>query len=180
MDRFLYSKYKSTLSNILIKVWSYLVDHEHEKEIRKRLMEELEEMSGTCSSGFASRLVNVISGFGKFNIRISWEDQIIANFSGRLNAFARKITDKDSIFYTEKTEDILKLWFNYPEQKELKDKIINELQQVNTNDIISHYFSENKEEKISHCISWFSEQVLNELTVPSSFSINRMNFFIIF
>jgi hypothetical protein len=54
--------------------------------MKNRLLEELIEMSGTCSSGFASRLVNVISGFGDFNITISWKDQIIANFSGRLNA----------------------------------------------------------------------------------------------
>ena len=64
LDRALYSKYNSTLSNILIKVWSYLIGHEHEDEMRKRLLEELEEMSGTCSTGFASRLINVISGFG--------------------------------------------------------------------------------------------------------------------
>ena len=54
--------------------------HENEEEMRKRMLEELEEMSATCSTGFASRLINVISGFGEFNIRISWEDQIIANF----------------------------------------------------------------------------------------------------
>ena len=71
------------------------------EEIQKRLLQELEEMSGTCSSGFASRLVNVFSGFGSFGIRISWEDQVKANFMGRLNAVARQITDDDSIFRKE-------------------------------------------------------------------------------
>lgn len=86
MDRALYSKYNCSLINILLKVWSYLSSHESVDDMKNRLLEELIEMSGTCSSGFASRLVNVISGFGDFNITISWKDQIIANFSGRLNA----------------------------------------------------------------------------------------------
>lgn len=91
LDRALYSKYNCSLLHILLKIWTYLTSHDSEQEMRKRLLEELVEMSGTCSSGFASRLVNVISGFGDFNFRISWKDQIVANFSGRLNARARDI-----------------------------------------------------------------------------------------
>jgi hypothetical protein len=60
-----------------------------------RLFQELEEMAGTCSSGYLSRLVNSITGFGDFSLRISWRDQIIANLGGRLNARARKIDDLD-------------------------------------------------------------------------------------
>lgn len=92
MDRALYSKYNCTLLYILLKVWTYITSHESEQEMRKRMLQELYEMSGTCSTGFASRLVNVISGFGDFNLRISWRDQIISNFTGRLNARARDIT----------------------------------------------------------------------------------------
>ena len=44
-----------------------------------------------CSTGFVSRLVNSITGFGQFSIRIGWQDQIVANFNGRLNAMARDI-----------------------------------------------------------------------------------------
>lgn len=187
LDRALYSKYNSTLSNILIKVWSYLSSHEYEKEMQKRLLEELEEMSGTCSTGFASRLINVISGFGEFNIRISWEDQIIANFSGRINAAARKITDDDSIFYTDKLEDVMKLWINSIEQKELKNDILNKLhtseyitEQPTTIDIINEYLSENKNSKVNNCIEIFSENVLNEMLLPSSVSHDRLHFSLFF
>ena len=76
--------------------------------MKKRLLEELEEMSGTCSSGFASRLVNVISGFGDFKLTISWRDQIIANFTGRLNARARDITNDDKMKENYKLYNILK------------------------------------------------------------------------
>lgn len=95
LDRVLYSKFNHTLVGILLKVWSYICSHESEKVIKNRLLEELIDMCGTCSSGFASRLVNVISGFGDFNLRISWKDQITANFIGRLNARVRDITSSE-------------------------------------------------------------------------------------
>ena len=97
MDRALYSKYNCTILHILLKVWTYITSHESENEMRKRLIEELAEAAGLCSSGYCSRLVNVISGFGQFNIRISFRDQIIANFNGRLNARARDITNPDKL-----------------------------------------------------------------------------------
>ena len=187
LDRALYSKYNSTLSNILIKVWSYLVGHEHEEEMRKRLLEELEEMSGTCSTGFASRLINVISGFGEFNIRISWEDQIIANFSGRLNAAARKIMAEDSIFYNEKLDDVMKLWFNSKEQKELKDSIIEKLQtseyitgNPTLTNVVDAYLLTGTEEKTRVVVEYFAENVLNEMSLPSSSTHERLHFSLFF
>lgn len=187
LDRALYSKYNSTLSNILIKVWSYLIGHEHEDEMRKRLLEELEEMSGTCSTGFASRLINVISGFGEFNVRISWEDQIIANFSGRLNAVARKITNIDGIFYNEKLDDVMKLWFNAKEQKELKNNIIEKLQtseHITENPtltkVVDYYLSTNTEERINTAVEYFAENVINEMVLPSSFIDERLHFSLFF
>ena len=93
LDRALYSKYNCTLVNILSRVWAYLLKHKNEDEMKVRLYQELLDMAGTCSTGFASRLVNVIAGFGDFNFRISWEDQIVSNFSGRLTAKVKTITN---------------------------------------------------------------------------------------
>ena len=59
-------------------------------------------MSGTCSSGFLGRLVNTLSGFGQLSIRISFDDQLISNFVGRLNMYARRLTDADSHFRNDK------------------------------------------------------------------------------
>ena len=109
MDRAMYSKYNCNLLHILLKVWTYLSTHESDEEMKTRLIEELVDMSGTCSSGFASRLVNVISGFGEFNFHISFRDQLIANFTGRLNARARDITKnttEKAKFYKIKEEDL--------------------------------------------------------------------------
>lgn len=99
MDRALYSKYNCTLSHILLQIWTYLSGHKNQSEITGRLLEELCEMSGTCSSGFATRLINTISGFGDFSVKISWREQIIANLSGRLNA---RIRNMDNLRLQEK------------------------------------------------------------------------------
>jgi hypothetical protein len=97
MDRALYSKYNCSLLYILLKIWTYLITHDSVEDMKNRLLEELIDMSGTCSSGFASRLVNVISGYGDFNMSISWRDQIISNFTGRLNARARDLVSEECI-----------------------------------------------------------------------------------
>lgn len=99
LDRALYGKYNNTLEHIILRIYTYINDHEHETEMLKRMKEELIEMAGTCSSGFASRLINIISGFGDFSLRISWADQIASNFMGRLNA---KIRDMDDLKLQEK------------------------------------------------------------------------------
>lgn len=155
LDRALYSKYNLSLSGILLKVWSYIFegDHNNSEEMIKRLLEELEEMSDTCSSGFASRLVNVISGFGEFNIKISWEDQIISNFTGRLNALARKITNTDSVYYKQLKDEVIKLW------------------ERNNNEV---YDSEKV--FITDCVQDFAANVISELTVESSNYEDRKNF----
>ena len=99
LDRSLYSIYNCRLEYILIKVYSYIKKHKYESEMKKRLIEELIDMSGTCSSGFANRLINSITGFGDFTITISWRDQISSNLCGRLNS---RIRDMDNLRLQEK------------------------------------------------------------------------------
>ena len=98
LDRALYSKYNCSLSSILIKVYFYISSSIDKDILMERLLEELIEMSGTCSTGFASRLINTISGFENISIRISFEDQISSNIFGRLNAKIRDIEDEDIKF----------------------------------------------------------------------------------
>ena len=150
MDRILY--FNNNLSNILVKLWSYISKNENVEEMTKRLIEELEDMSGTCSSGFLSRLINTLSGFGEMNITISYEDQIISNFCGRLNAYAQKITKTDSCFYNEKYNDILTLYKIKKEDNKDKETVIEE----------------------------FSDNVINEMTIPSSNYTKRQSFLLFF
>ena len=151
MDRTLYSALSITLSVVMVKLWSYICSNENKNEMQKRLLQELEDMAGTCSSGFISRLVNTISGFGDLSIAISFEDQIVSNFSARLNSYAQKICDEDSIFRDKAFEDVKKL-----------------------------HNSENPDETKDTMIENFYDSVLNEMMLSSSDYRNRPCFLLFF
>lgn len=174
MDRTLYSSFNSNLSLITIKLWSYIQQHEFKDTMITRLIEELEDMSGTCSSGFLSRLINTISGFGDFALRISFTDQIISNFVGRLNYYARKITDEDSPFRTDLLYDVVELYvykkdihLKYPEAISMKK-------------LIDEYLSVNRYEKVNNILEDFEEEVINEMMLETVKFNERRHFLMFF
>lgn len=160
----------NTLSRILVKIWSYIQNNEFKDELIKRLLQELEEMSGTCSSGFIGRLINSLSGFGELTINISFEDQLVSNFIGRLNFYARKIMEPESPFYNDKLYDVLELMIRNMDIE--KNKPIKEL--------IEEHLKKNKEQKIEFAIEYFSEQVINEMTINSNNYQDRRHFLLFF
>lgn len=186
MDRVLYSKFNSTLVNIILKIWTYITQNKHEDQMKARLLQELEEMSGTCTSGYATRLVNVLSGYDEeFSVRISWEDQIIANVSGRLNARVRKISEPDSIYFREKLRDViaLQLYSNEDIRQNIVDTITSSdknTDQPAMNVIIDKFLSIKSQDDIVQCIEQFSEDVISEMSLPSSQYRNRQNFLLFF
>lgn len=95
IDRAVYSRYNMSLMMILIKIWTYIQNHQYSEEMKKRVLEELFDSSDVCSTGYAFRIVNVISGFGELSIGISFEDQIVGNLAARLNNKIREIGDED-------------------------------------------------------------------------------------
>lgn len=111
LDRAIYTSFSCTLAHILLKLWSYIhvspLGQEHSSELKRRLLEELMDMAGICSTGYAYRLCNVLSGYDEnLTVRISWEEQIIANFAGRLNARIRRIPEEDTIEAESETTGI--------------------------------------------------------------------------
>lgn len=189
MDRALYSNFNNTLTTIVVMVYTYIMNKEDDsvkEQMIKRLLEELEDMSGICSSGVVARLINVMSGFGKFNIRISYEDQIIANFTGRLNTALRNITSSNSIFRLEKLYDVVELWIQSEENINIKNTIESKLQEEKSvknytmKDIVDVFLEDNKEDKIENCIECFSESVLNEMTLSRLGYGHRRNFSLFF
>lgn len=100
LDRAVYGNSNVSLSTILANVWTYIQDSEFKIELEKRLLEELVESNNKCSTGYASRLVNTLSGFDEnMSVTISYEDQIVSNLEGRLNAKIRLIENEE---YMEK------------------------------------------------------------------------------
>jgi len=106
-------------------------------------------MSGTCSSGFASRLVNVIS----------WRDQIVANFTGRLNTRARDIA------YEEHIQKNGKL-YNFRECKYIGCDVEND---------DHRYDDAQHKKKLLNMLEKFQENVLEEMTVNNNEFAARKN-----
>lgn len=176
IDRTLYSKQSSNLSNILVKLWSYIQDSEFKNDMSQRLLQELEDMSGTCSSGFVTRLVNTLSGFGDLSVKISFDDQLISNFTGRLNMYARKLGDMDCPFRNDKLYDVIELYI-------YKNNLLQTYVNKNTRtmkDVIKEFLKTDKEEKINDVLEDFSIEVINEMTLdPNKFN-DRRNFLMFF
>ena len=91
-DQTLHTNLNLTLEKIAIIIWNYIHLEESKDELIQRYLEELIDMTNTCTSGHVSRLVSVLSGYTKHNIQISLEDQMVANLSAR---FRNKMTDND-------------------------------------------------------------------------------------
>lgn len=87
-----FSKYKLTLKEIMEQVYIFIVnlDQELQQQLFTRLEQELIDMYDTCSQGYATRLINVFSGFqidgsSNLGITLSYEDEIYAIFSNKVN-----------------------------------------------------------------------------------------------
>lgn len=106
LDRTLFAGVNHTLQSILLHLYVYIQSHDARRELEKRLVEELVDMSGTCSTGFIGRLVNTLSGFGEHSLSISWEDQIVGNLAGRLNAKMKDDPNMDEIVQQMVNKDI--------------------------------------------------------------------------
>ena len=82
---------------------------DEQTELFTRAKQELEDIVNTCSTGVISRLVNILSGYDEFTIKITFSDQIKANLTGRLNAYARNLlTNCDHDFYDVMKENLVK------------------------------------------------------------------------
>jgi len=175
IDRVLYSKYSQTLLNILLKVCTFIFTNEEKDELLKRLKEELYDMAGTCSTGFASRLINILSGYDDFNIKISFSDQIVSNFQGRLNCLMQKITDKNSMYYNDKKLEVVWLYMkthNLVEKKLSKEEL---LENKSREEIINEYLEIDKDRKIELAVEDFADCILVEMLNVNNYS-NRPNF----
>ena len=166
IDRSLY--HNTSLTTILTKIWFYIDNNtENREELLKRLFEELEEMAGTCSSGFIMRLLNTLSGFEEeLTLKISYEDQIVANFIGRLNACTKRITDKDSPFFNDRFHDVVKLYLDR--------------EKIDYSNNLQEYVKKLSEKEKEDIVSDFSDNVLFEMCENTSNWSSRLDFSLFF
>lgn len=92
-DRRIYGDTGDSLSSILGLVWRHIEKSDHTEELQKRLLEELIEASGQCSTGIAVRLLNTLSGFDDFLIGISYRESILAKVMHHLSRVIQEMDD---------------------------------------------------------------------------------------
>lgn len=94
-DKRIYGKTGDTLAGILALVWRHIHQSDHKDELKKRLLEELIEASGQCSTGFAVRILNTLSGFDDFMLKISYREAILSKVIHHLNSIIMRMEDPD-------------------------------------------------------------------------------------
>lgn len=86
LDNALYGNSDLSLKSALVLIYSFIQTHEYKHLLISRLCEELSESAGICSTGIMERMTNTFSGIiDDLGIKISFEDQILGQISGRLN-----------------------------------------------------------------------------------------------
>ena len=120
IDQCTYKGY--SLLTIFLKMCKCIETHNHKLELEKRLVEELEEMSGTCSSGHIIRLANVFNGFD-FELNLGIEEEFRYKFKHIIMTEIKDdeelILDNDklSIFLMKNVDKIFNvLWEDYKGQ----------------------------------------------------------------
>ena len=92
------SKYVGlTLFDIFVLVWRVIQESEHREELLLRLLEEIMEMDGTCSTGYLTRIVNVLSGYvesEELQLRLSPKDELRSAVFARVMARIRSQPDQ--------------------------------------------------------------------------------------
>lgn len=118
------------LSDILLLVWTRIQQSPHQKTMMIRLIDELDEMDATCSSGHLSRLINVLSGFTELQpVKISFEEQLKNNVFARYTTYLKSLTESEQeIIIAEMTQpdkpNIEQFIFSYSPRDELLDEFV--------------------------------------------------------
>lgn len=90
LDKATYSKLNFTLLSALSLVYVFIVKNDRDLML-PGLIDELCDCVSICSTGILERIVNSLSGYRNFLVRISFEEQIEGNLFGRLNSKIRQI-----------------------------------------------------------------------------------------
>jgi hypothetical protein len=78
------------LTDVFRSVYRRIVDSPHRAQLEQRLIEELTDMNGWCSTGHLVRLLNVFQGFGDVALTIDPRQEVRAAVFARLQYAMRK------------------------------------------------------------------------------------------
>ena len=81
LDNILYGG--KTILQVFIRLYNYIQTHKYSSLLNARLLEEMTDMQYTCSSGYISRLINVLSGVD-IDMELNVKDQIEIQFQTKV------------------------------------------------------------------------------------------------
>ena len=104
----------------LFTMISCLIDEEFSKNknqaifLYTRLEEEMADLIQTCATGIASRLINSLSSWKSYGLRISFKEQIKSCFVGRMNALIRELNTKQHshIFFQNHMKKVVSIYLS--------------------------------------------------------------------
>ena len=131
-----------TLYIIYQSLLNLIERHSQKNDLNERLLDELIDMSGKCSTGHLSRLINVLQGFEtdlQVKVKININDEIYAKIKHLI---------EQAVINDEKMDDIMEdmlsenktIYINFV-KKVINDnifEIVKEYDNVNTNDITGY------------------------------------------
>jgi len=136
------AKYEGlNMSEILMLTWDYIINSNDRKEMEKRMLDELDEMYKTCSTGHLSRIMNILSGFScDFQpVKISFQQQLRSNVLGRYFASLKTLSKQEQEDITNeitsggKGENIKEFIFSYSPREELQNEFKNYMKEEEFN-----------------------------------------------
>ena len=155
----LYTLYQSLL-NLIEK-------HPQKRDLEERLLDELIDMSGKCSTGHLSRIINVLQGFDttlQVKVKININDEIYAKIkhlieqgvinNDNMDEIMEDMLSENKTIYIKFIKDLIDTKI---------DEIIKEYENVNVNDIVG-YNSDKKYNKISYIVTDIIIQSLDKYT----------------
>ena len=102
----LHTTRKIKTRDILALIWDIINKHKQSKELQTRLVQELIDMSNTCTSGHVKRLVNVLVGYtDELEGTITIVDQLEANIKARFNSLLKQSDNVDDLLEDMVSDD---------------------------------------------------------------------------
>ena len=138
-DTAVYEGYRMT--EIMCALFQVIREHEQKVEIEKRLLEELEEMNGWCSTGHVVRLLNSIQGFDTdITITIPVREEIKASVFARFTFSLKTLSaDVREEIMNEFTLDEKSLLLDFVESYSYEDELRNEYTSVPIEEFTRYY-----------------------------------------
>jgi hypothetical protein len=144
------TKFKNSvydLKTLFIFCCTYIENSEYQDVLYERLIEELHEMYGTCTTGNEIRLANVFSGFDGMSVTISYEEQISMYIAKEINKLVTEEKNCDDILISmiETEFDGKKIFLDFfvTVISKIRDRVWNEFKEYIDDTDFDLYFKKN-------------------------------------